>query len=96
MLTSPSRHWRFHLGLLVAFLPCVLGLLGLVVVFASDPLWPAQDMTPQMWADYRRAHEEVALAHPVVGGLFALSLPWLLLCGWRHLRRRRSTPTHPA
>ena len=96
MLTSPSRRWRFRLGLLVAFLPCVLGLLGLVVVFASDPLWPAQDMTPQMWADYHRAREEVALAYPVVGGLFVLSLLWLLFCGWWHLRRRRSAPTRPA
>ena len=52
---SPSeRTIRLVKWLLVA-LPCVPGLVFLLVGWLCDPLWPAQDPTPAMQARYAQA-----------------------------------------
>lgn len=84
---------RVHL--LIDVLPFALGLVGVLVVFAQDPLWPAQDMTPQMAVDYHRAQGQAAFGYQIALGIFVFGLLWLVVRRWWRSRARRPTSSIP-
>jgi len=70
--------WR-----LAPWLAVLAGAMALLLGFAMDPLWPAQDMPPAL---ARRHAEEAAAASRIYkagGALLLLGVLWLVL------RRRR-------
>lgn len=71
--------------LLLIFLPLVPGLIFFVVGFLVDPLWPAQDPTPEMEIAYAR---EAARCHQIYqagavtllgGSLGTLAVLWKII-----------------
>jgi hypothetical protein len=55
----------------VLFAPALLGLSVVFVGFSLSPLWPAQDMPPELAARYAR---DFAISEPILKAGFALTL----------------------
>jgi hypothetical protein len=69
------------------FAPAVLGVVLVYIGFFLSPLWPAQDMPPELAARYARDFE---LSEPILKAGFAIGffgLVWMVVAVflmWRH------------
>ncbi len=86
----PSGLWRWvNLArLFLVLVPCAPGLIFLLVGFAVDPLWPAQDPTPAMEAAYARSAWQAHQFYLVGGVALIAGTLGMAAVGWKIARTR--------
>ncbi len=70
-LVNPWRGAYILQKLYAGPLPCAVGLLILLVGFSLDPLWPAQDMSPEIVVQYRQNTDRAKRIYLWVAIVFA-------------------------